>query len=93
MDVKKLRVFDNDGETYDRYTVVLPDKEKVGYELKEYNVCLGLSDDPTHPLGFSQFSTCTLGEDGKGTHMGKEISFDSLPDNVKSHALDRLSEY
>lgn len=37
-------VFDNEGETIDRYTIINEDGD-----------ILGLSDNPTHPLGFSQF--------------------------------------
>lgn len=37
-------VFDNGGETCDRYTVI-----------DKHGDMLGLSNDTTHPLGFSQF--------------------------------------
>lgn len=37
-------VFDNEGETLDRYTIINEDGD-----------ILGLSDNTTHPLGFSQF--------------------------------------
>jgi hypothetical protein len=40
----KYRIFDNGGETYDRYTVI-----------DNQGDMLGLSDEPYHPLGFSQF--------------------------------------
>ena len=37
-------VFDNEGDSFDRYTVINEDGDM-----------LGLSDNPTHPQGFSQF--------------------------------------
>jgi hypothetical protein len=40
----KYRIFDNNGETLDRYTVIDNEGDMIG-----------MSDDPTHPLGFSQF--------------------------------------
>jgi hypothetical protein len=41
----KYFVFDNEGETFDRYTII-----------DQQGDMLGLSDDPTHPQGFSQFA-------------------------------------
>jgi len=46
---------------------------------------LGLSDDPTWPLGFSQF-----GDARKGDHLGERIDFDDLPANVRAHVKERL---
>ncbi len=44
MKTLKIYAFDNGGETLDRYTLINREGDM-----------LGLSDDPTHPLGFSQF--------------------------------------
>ena len=70
-------VWDNGGESLDRYTIVLSDGE-----------ALGMSDNPTSPVGFSQY----LGKVEVGEHLGKEISVNDLPSNVKKHLEDRLSE-
>lgn len=75
-----FRVFDNGGETVDRYTVFLADEPENG--------ALGLSDDPTNPsFGFSQFGEFDLRTvEANNT----EISFDALPDKVQAHVLDRF---
>ena len=81
----KVKVYDNGGETADRYTVVILDR---AWDTKPgYKAMLGLSDDPTHPQGFSQF---TEGQDGP--HLGKLIKFTDLPRNVQEHVKDRLTD-
>lgn len=71
-------VYDNGGETAGRYTIILDQFSG------QYYACLGLSDNPTHPQGFSQFGTCIPGE-----HLGKKITMADLPDKVAIHALGR----
>jgi hypothetical protein len=77
---KLFRVFDNGGETADRYTVFLRNEPEIG--------ALGLNDTPTHPTyGFSQwgdFNVIAL------EINNKEILFDSLPENVQQHIIDRF---
>lgn len=73
-------VYDNKGKTLDRYIVYLKTIENGLY------VCLGMSSNPTHPLGFSQFSTGQLGK-----HNGKKINFSDLPANIQAHIIDRLN--
>jgi len=75
-------IWDNGGKTADRYTVVLNTKETED----EYR-CLSLSNDPDHPQGISQVGSCKEGE-----HLGKRISWEDLPDNVRKHVVDRLKE-
>ncbi len=70
-------VWDNGGKTADQYTVVMKDGD-----------ALGLSDNPTHPQGFSQWDSGVRA----GSHLGKKISFDKLPPKVKKHVEDRLKE-
>ena len=48
---------------------------------------LGLSDNPDSPCGFSQFSGCKEGE-----HLGKIISFNTLPENVQKHIIKRMKQ-
>lgn len=74
-------VYDNGGETCDRYTVFTAETEPNG--LRQ---CLGMSDKPTHPQGFSQFSSGT-----PGRHCGKRIAFSDLPLNIQQHVQARLS--
>ena len=74
-----LKIYDNEGETFDRYTVVFDEKHNGLYE------CLGLSEHPSHPQGFSQWSNCMI-----GNHLGKEISFDELTTELQEHIKYRL---
>ena len=78
--MENLRIYDNGGETFDRYTVVLLN-EKHG----RFYDCIGLSDNCDRPDGFSQYCTC---EDGR--HLGKKIKFTELPENVQKHNELRL---
>lgn len=77
-----LKIYDNNGETFDRYTVVV--NIKANEQMYE---CLGLSDNPESPQGFSQWSSCMI-----GNHLGKEICFDELPKHIQEHIKARLSE-
>ena len=75
-------IWDNGGKTADRYTIVLNIKEEDKYW------CIGVSDNPDHPQGVSQLGMCKEGE-----HLGKQISWEDLPDNVRKHVVDRLEEF
>lgn len=74
-------IYDNGGITCDRYSIVF--KEKEG----KYNIHLGLSIEPTHPQGFSQWSQCVDGD-----HLGTKITFEELPTNIQEHVLNRIGE-
>ena len=76
-----LKIYDNEGETADRYTVVINEVHNGLYE------CLGLSEHPSHPQGFSQWSDCML-----GSHLGKEVKFEELSIELQEHIKDRLAE-
>lgn len=52
-----------------------------------YRNCLGLSDNPRHPQGFSQFSVCQ-----EGKHLGKKINFNDLSEHIQKHIISRLTE-
>jgi hypothetical protein len=79
----KITVYDNGGKTFDRYTIVLHGKEWV--ERGGLTTMLGLSHNPTHPQGFSQFTSGT-----PGAHLGKKITFSRLPKNIQDHVRARL---
>lgn len=89
-----LHIFDNGGETFDRYTIVGP-----------YGNVWGASKNPFHPQGFGQFShnadtdydkigreqlIKNFREEGQ---VGKEISFDDCPDKVQEFILQRICGY
>ena len=66
---KKLIVYDNGGETIDRFTVVCPDGS-----------VFGMSDDPISPQGFNQYSG-DIDEFPKGLeHTGERL--EHAPDCV-----------
>ena len=76
-------VYDFGENQLDRYTLYLNwEKNNDGTHQ-----CLCLSGNPTHPQGFSQFSS---GVPGK--HNGRRIRFEDLPENIQSHAAYRLSD-
>lgn len=78
-----IRVYDNGGKTFDRYTVVCDNDE---YPTHEMCPMLALSSDPTSPQGFSQHT-----EGHEGRHLGKRVAFESLPENIQRHITYRLS--
>lgn len=83
----RVTVYDNGGETADRYTIVLHGKDWDAGARRGYKMMLGLSSNPSDPQGFSQW---TEGHEGK--HLGKKIKFSSLPKNVQSHAVVRITQ-
>lgn len=77
-------IYDNGGKTFDRYSIYTNEIESVRDGKKLYAV-LGCSDNPTHPQGFSQWSSGML-----GPHNGRRITFSQLPKNVQMHVRARL---
>ena len=78
---KILKIYDNEGEAFDRYTVVIDECYNGKYE------CLALSDNANSPQGFSQWCNCMIGD-----HLGKEIAFNSLAPELQEHIKNRLEE-
>ena len=68
-------IHDNQGKTFDRYTVVFDD-----------GTALGLSHNPDSPIGFSQW-----GSVAEGVELGKAILFQELPDRVQEHIKARVT--
>lgn len=78
-----IGVYDNGGKTFDRYTVALDlPGDRRDKRMKE---CIGLSSNPSHPQGFSQFATCQLGR-----HLGKKLKWGQLPAEIRKHVAARL---
>lgn len=81
----RIRIWDNGGETADRYTVAVGHDGEVDY--------FGMSSDPRHPQGFNQY----LGSkaDGnavhEGPHLGKRLPFRKWPEELKRSIWDRLA--
>jgi len=75
-----IRIFDNNGETLDRYTVVLIDSLDSRTNLY---TCLGLCSTGKNVSMFGECSPDWLGQD-------KEILLDSLPAPLKRHIESRI---
>lgn len=69
--MKNVKIYDNGGKTFDRYTAVYisqPESQAGLYDAR------GMSEFPFHPQGFGQFCSAMPGK-----HLGKRIKFEELP--------------
>lgn len=84
---KYVRVYDNGGGTFDRYTVVYTGR----YTGRPAGGCeyIGMSENPCHPQGFGQHGEareiidsvgCRPPGIGRSNHLGKRIRFTDLPE-------------
>lgn len=68
---KRVKCYDNGGQTADRYTVAYLDAPtNPAFDCP----CVGMSAEPFHPQGIAQHGDCQLGK-----HLGNRIAFVSLP--------------
>ncbi len=74
--MKISKVFDNGGATFDRHTIIFEGRSDA----------LGLSDNCNSPQGFSQFGVVI-----EGRHLGRQIQFADLPENVRLHIYERIT--
>lgn len=72
---KHIRIYDNGGQTADRYTVVYMDEPE---RQPGMFACLGMNAYPFHPQGIGMHSTAM-----PGPHLGKRIGWDALPEDCK----------
>lgn len=72
--MNNLRIYDNGGKTFDRFTVVFMDRpERNGlYEA------LAMSEGCYHPQGIGMHTSAM-----PGRHLGKRIGLDSLPSDCR----------
>lgn len=81
----KIRIYDNGGETIDRYTVVYMDEP----ERSHGNFAArAMSEDPFHPLGFGQWCSAT-----PGPHLGRRIKFEDLPTDCQKLVLQDVGNH
>lgn len=73
---KSIKYFDNGGTTFDRYTVIIGDS------------VFGFSSNPFSPQGFNQY--CGEGSEVLPDNLGKELSWNDLPFEVKKAVLGRI---
>lgn len=86
-----LRVWDNGGETADRYTVMPPRSGRAAAQYRQRDGswhCIGASCDPYHPQGVGMWCSAY-----PGPHLGKRIHWDELPEPVKRFALRSFPEW
>lgn len=84
---KMVRIYDNGGETCDRYTVVFTGRYRrlTGGEFW----VLGMSGAPYHPQGFCQHSFYNHQIDvPRYGHLGKKIKFTDLPKDCQRAVLE-----
>ena len=79
----RIKVYDKEGRSLDRYTVVF--LECPGSRPGLY-VCLAMSGDPFWPQGFCQHSEALI-----GSHLGKPIAFEELPADCQKATLQDLA--
>ncbi len=82
-----LRIYDNGGKTFDRYTVIPPRWAK-GYRDGMRWEAIGASELPYHPQGFGMHVSAHPGK-----HLGARIHWDELPQGVKQFCRDAFPEY
>ena len=70
------KVYDNGGLTFARYTII----------FKEHSEALGLSSNCDSSQGFSQFGVAI-----EDRHLGKQIQFADLPENVRLHIYEWIT--
>ena len=82
-----IKCYDNGGRTFDRYTIVYLDyPERSDYTRNTFQA-VGCSEHPFHPQGFGQHTCCEA-----GLHLGEEVEFDTLPEDVKKLVHSDLCE-
>ena len=75
------KIYDNGGKTFDRYTL-LTEPFHFGKSCDAY----AFSRDAKSPQGFNQY----CGDVYQGADLGKEISFNDLPEKVQTAIFERL---
>ena len=80
--IKIKSVWDNGGESLDRYTVVMNHSYADPRTGTIFHHALGVSENPDH---FCQWTAVE-----EGDHLGKRINFGDLPEAVRKHAPEGL---
>jgi hypothetical protein len=78
----QVEVYDNGGETLDRYTVVYLNEPEA---KPETFAARGMCSQPFHPQGFGQMVTAM-----RGDHLGRRIRFEQLPKDCQKLVLQDL---
>lgn len=101
-----VRVYDNGGRSFDRYTVVFTGKRaamRAPGRAPQFPY-LGMSEHPFHPQGFGQhghsdWKPCDVTGSswggaamGRSNHLGKRIPFSALPPDCQRLVLSDYRE-
>lgn len=85
-----IRLYDNQGETIDRYTCVFTGRYEGSKDQKIY---LGMSSDPFHPMGVGMHGESETPIDREGySHLGKKVKFEDIPEQVKKCILQTYTD-
>lgn len=81
--MKNVRIYDNGGKTFDRFTAVYMNQpESLGlYGAR------GMSENPFHPQGFGMYCSAM-----PGRHLGKRIAFEQLPPDCQRLVLTDMED-
>ena len=84
-----LRCYDNGGKTADRYTI-LPPRYAKQYRENAPGMwqAIGANAAPFHPQGIGMHVTAT-----PGSHLGRRVHWDDLPEDVQRFARQSFPEY
>ncbi|UUZ75484.1 hypothetical protein LP414_27600 [Polaromonas sp. P1(28)-13] len=82
-----LACYDNKGKTCDRYTVYFGGS-LYDPEMGRTVAYLGMSDAPTHPQGFSQWSDAPA---YIRPHSSEKVRWLDLPEHIRSHVIARAT--
>ena len=87
-----IRCYDNNGESFDRYTVVFTGRYRKSHD--EGFLYLGMSSDPFHPQGFGQHGETQNQPCDRPvySHLGKKIKFQDLPEDCQKAVLQDYKE-
>jgi hypothetical protein len=94
-----LDVFDNKGKTFDRYTVLFCGSLLGWMPLEQrtyantYIQYLDMSDNPTHPQGFSQWGEMTAPQAAAYRYRDghQRIRWLDLPEHIRKHVIARAA--
>ena len=83
-----LRIYDNGGRSFDRYTIIPPRWARDYRERGFCWECIGASSNPFAPQGFGMHVSAM-----PGPHLGRRIHWDKLPADVQRFARQSFEEF
>lgn len=83
-----LRLYDNGGQSFDRYTIIPPRWAKQYKERSGLFEAIGANERPFSPQGFGMHVSAA-----PGAHLGKRVKWSDLPEDVQRFALQSFPEF